>query len=178
MSSIGALGNVSVACRVTWTTSSPSTSPKASSTSRYSPQTNTSMIGCEITPIEDWPAPAQPLTAIGPGTYLVGRDIAPGTYRGKAGSRHNRLVHLATSQLACRVTWTTSSPSTSPKASSLSTSRRPTTPSRPSLRAGAHAVNGSIRQRSPGSWQLTVDLGRDVRGRRRRKPVLGMGVSR
>ena len=43
-------------------------------------------IGCEITPIEDWPAPAQPLTAIGPGTYLVGRDIAPGTYRGKAGS--------------------------------------------------------------------------------------------
>ena len=43
-------------------------------------------IGCEITPLEHWPAPAQPLTQVGAGTYLVGRDIAPGTYRGEAGS--------------------------------------------------------------------------------------------
>ena len=41
---------------------------------------------CEITPLEYWPAPAQPLTEIGPGMYLVGRDIAPGTYRGEAGN--------------------------------------------------------------------------------------------
>ena len=41
---------------------------------------------CEITPIEDWPVPSESLTQIGPGTYIVGRDIAPGTYRGKAGS--------------------------------------------------------------------------------------------
>ena len=32
------------------------------------------------------PTPALPLTAFGPGTYLVGRDIAPGLYRGEAGS--------------------------------------------------------------------------------------------
>ena len=30
-------------------------------------------------------------------------------------------------------------------------------------------MNGSIRQRSAGSWELTVDLGRDVQGKRRRK---------
>ena len=41
---------------------------------------------CEITPIEDWPAPSESLTQIGPGTYIVGRDIAPGTYHGNAGS--------------------------------------------------------------------------------------------
>ena len=37
-------------------------------------------------------------------------------------------------------------------------------------------MNGSIRQRSPGSWQLTVDLGRDLRGRRRRKYVTVRGT--
>ena len=30
-------------------------------------------------------------------------------------------------------------------------------------------MNGSIRQRSAGSWQFTVDLGRDSRAKRRRK---------
>ena len=29
-------------------------------------------------------------------------------------------------------------------------------------------MKGSLRQRSPGSWELTVDLGRDQLGRRRR----------
>ena len=37
-------------------------------------------------------------------------------------------------------------------------------------------MNGSIRQRTPGSWELTVDLGRDARGRRRRKYVTVRGT--
>ena len=32
-------------------------------------------------------------------------------------------------------------------------------------------MKGSIRQRSAGTWQFTVDLGGDARGRRRRKYV-------
>ena len=39
--------------------------------------------GCEVTPLEDWPVPAQPLSELAPGTYLVGRDIAPGIYIGE-----------------------------------------------------------------------------------------------
>ena len=30
-------------------------------------------------------------------------------------------------------------------------------------------MKGSLRQRSPGSWEITVDLGRDPLGRRRRR---------
>ena len=40
-------------------------------------------VDCEVTPLNDWPVPVEPLSEIGPGMYLVGRDIAPGTYRGK-----------------------------------------------------------------------------------------------
>ena len=43
-------------------------------------------IDCEVTPLREWPTPAEPLSELEPGTYLVGRDIAPGTYRGKAGT--------------------------------------------------------------------------------------------
>jgi hypothetical protein len=43
-------------------------------------------VDCEITPLNDWPTPPEPLSEIGPGLYLVGRDIKPGTYRGEAGS--------------------------------------------------------------------------------------------
>ena len=43
-------------------------------------------VDCEFTPLENWPAPAALSSKIGPGTYMVGRDIAPGTYRGKAGA--------------------------------------------------------------------------------------------
>ena len=39
---------------------------------------------CGIIPLDKWPTPAEPLSEIEPGTYLVGRDIAPGTYRGEA----------------------------------------------------------------------------------------------
>ena len=41
---------------------------------------------CDIIPLDKWPTPAEPLSEIEPGTYLVGRDIAPGTYRGEAGA--------------------------------------------------------------------------------------------
>ena len=43
-------------------------------------------VDCEITPLKDWPTQDEPLSKIGPGMYLVGRDINPGTYRGKAGT--------------------------------------------------------------------------------------------
>ena len=41
---------------------------------------------CAITPLDAWPKPVEPLSRIEPGTYLIGRDISPGTYRGKAES--------------------------------------------------------------------------------------------
>ena len=43
-------------------------------------------VRCEMLPIEAWPQPDALSSTIEAGTYLVGRDIAPGTYRGKAGS--------------------------------------------------------------------------------------------
>ena len=41
---------------------------------------------CEMTPIDDWPTPSKLLSAFGEGTYIIGRDIAPGRYEGKAGT--------------------------------------------------------------------------------------------
>ena len=37
-------------------------------------------------------------------------------------------------------------------------------------------MKGSLRQRSPGSWELTIDLGRDAEGRRQRKYVTVRGT--
>ena len=39
-------------------------------------------------------------------------------------------------------------------------------------------MNGLIRQRSPGTWELTLDLGRDVSGKWRRKYVTVRGSRR
>ena len=39
-------------------------------------------VDCDIIPLNKWPSPAKPLSEIALGTYLVGRDIAAGTYRG------------------------------------------------------------------------------------------------
>ena len=41
---------------------------------------------CTVVPLEDWPTPHEPLTKIDPGTYIIGRDISPGTYVGRAGT--------------------------------------------------------------------------------------------
>ncbi len=38
-------------------------------------------------------------------------------------------------------------------------------------------VTGSIRHRSPGAWELTVDLGRDAAGRRRRKYLTAVSIT-
>ena len=43
-------------------------------------------VDCDIIPLDDWPAPAEPLSEIAPGTYLIGRDITAGTYRGETGT--------------------------------------------------------------------------------------------
>ena len=43
-------------------------------------------VDCDISPLDDWKVPSTPLTEIETGTYLVGRDILPGTYRGEAGT--------------------------------------------------------------------------------------------
>ena len=43
-------------------------------------------VACNITPINQWPEPVEPLSNIEPGVYLIGRDIVPGTYRGEAGT--------------------------------------------------------------------------------------------
>ena len=37
-------------------------------------------------------------------------------------------------------------------------------------------MKGSIRQRTPGSYELTIDMGRDELGRRRRKFVTIRGM--
>ena len=43
-------------------------------------------VACEVTPLQDWPVPAELLSEIGPGIWLVGRDIQPGIYEGMAGT--------------------------------------------------------------------------------------------
>ena len=43
-------------------------------------------LGCNIVPLAEWPEPAELLSALNAGLYLVGRDIPSGTYRGKAGT--------------------------------------------------------------------------------------------
>ena len=43
-------------------------------------------VSCEITSLANWPTPDEPTAKIERGTHLVGRDIAPGTYTGKAGT--------------------------------------------------------------------------------------------
>ncbi len=43
-------------------------------------------VGCRIVPIEEWPLPDAPSASVEPGMHLVGRDIAPGTYQGEAGT--------------------------------------------------------------------------------------------
>ena len=43
-------------------------------------------VGCEVTPLAEWPVPSQPLSEIGTGMYIVGRDIAAGIYAGNPGS--------------------------------------------------------------------------------------------
>ena len=42
--------------------------------------------GCVVTPLAEWPAPDEPLSNFGIGTYIVGRDISPGIYAGMAGT--------------------------------------------------------------------------------------------
>ncbi len=37
-------------------------------------------------------------------------------------------------------------------------------------------MKGRIRQRSPGSWEVSFDLGRDPLGNRRRKSFTGRGT--
>jgi hypothetical protein len=37
-------------------------------------------------------------------------------------------------------------------------------------------MKGSLRQRRPGSWELTIDLGRDALGQRRRKYLTVRGI--
>ena len=39
-------------------------------------------------------------------------------------------------------------------------------------------MKGSIRQRSPGTWELTIDAGRDPLGKRRRKYVTARGSTK
>ena len=41
--------------------------------------------GCELLPIDKVPARDEYLTTLSPGTYLIGRDIEAGLFRGKAG---------------------------------------------------------------------------------------------
>lgn len=41
--------------------------------------------GCELLPMENVPARDEFLTTLAPGTYIVGRDIEAGTFRGEAG---------------------------------------------------------------------------------------------
>ena len=42
--------------------------------------------GCVVTPLDAWPTPAEPLSKIEIGTYMIGRDVSPGIYAGRAGT--------------------------------------------------------------------------------------------
>ena len=50
---------------------------------------------CELVPIEQVPARNEFLTLLSPGTYLVGRDIEPGVYRGEAGHEFGEWCYWA-----------------------------------------------------------------------------------
>ena len=41
---------------------------------------------CVLTPLAEWPAPDEPFSKIEIGTYIVGREISPGIYAGRAGT--------------------------------------------------------------------------------------------
>ena len=41
---------------------------------------------CTVTALHDWPVPDEPSSKIEIGTHIIGRDISPGTYAGKAGT--------------------------------------------------------------------------------------------
>ena len=41
---------------------------------------------CVLTPLVEWPAPDKPFSKIEIGTYIVGREISPGIYAGRAGT--------------------------------------------------------------------------------------------
>ncbi len=41
---------------------------------------------CVVTVLDEWPVPDEPLSMIGIGTHMIGRDISPGTYAGRAGT--------------------------------------------------------------------------------------------
>ena len=41
---------------------------------------------CVLTPLTEWPAPDKPFSKIEIGTYIVGREISPGIYAGRAGT--------------------------------------------------------------------------------------------
>ena len=55
--------------------------------------------GCRLLPLEGVSPPEAPLTAFGPGIFIVGRDIAPGTYRGVAGDTITESCYWA--RLSC-----------------------------------------------------------------------------
>ena len=41
---------------------------------------------CVVTPLEAWPVPAEPASKIEIGTHMIGRDVSPGIYVGRAGT--------------------------------------------------------------------------------------------
>ena len=59
-------------------------------------------VDCEITPLADWPRPSETMSEFGPGTYLVGRDIAAGTYRGQGRDRRDGIVLLGAAERRVR----------------------------------------------------------------------------
>ena len=52
-------------------------------------------VRCEVTPLAEWPVPSQPLSEIGTGMYIVGRDIAASIYAGNPGSEDGDSCYWA-----------------------------------------------------------------------------------
>ena len=99
-------------------------------------------VRCEVTPLAEWPVPSQPLSEIGTGMYIVGRDIAAGIYAGNPGSEDRRLLLLGASQRGFRRILATSSPMTLPGGSSTSRSSRLTATSRSGAKSSHLLQNG------------------------------------
>ena len=75
-----------MARQASFRTSSPSNNPRGQFYVEVFDTDKYFRTSCVLTPLVEWPAPDKPFSKIEIGTYIVGREISPGIYAGRAGT--------------------------------------------------------------------------------------------